>query len=171
MKEDKKTLNMNTEVNTDNINNHPPRNISPQKTIRTAPYTSTTSYINENDDQNYNYIENKMIDTIDSIELSRQQAVKRVTERLKEDNKKAIIDKENEEQRLAVVQIVNERKAAELHRKTLERIAQRNDMNRATQLQQMEIEEEQKRRNYASSLKADERLLKMDELRKHTLNR
>ena len=117
------------------------------------------------------YVRVKINTEEDSIESSRQLALSRVTEKIREEKELAKIENQNKVQSQLVAQIVTERKTAELHMKTLERIAQRKDVERANKQRLLQLEEEQRVAEEVSHSKLDERIQKMDELRKKTLGR
>jgi hypothetical protein len=66
---------------------------------------------------------------------------------------------------------VNERKAEELRRKTLGRIAVQRGIKQASVSAQLEVEESKRRKEAVAILKADERLHVMNALRMQTLKR
>ena len=107
----------------------------------------------------------------DIIESSRQLALNRVTERIREEREQAKTDNNNKIQNSIVAQIVAERKAAELHIKTIERLSLRKDLERSLKHRLTCLEDEQKASEELSYSKLDERILKMDEMRKKTLSR
>ena len=117
------------------------------------------------------YIESKIAATEDTIEASRQQALNRVSGKIKEEKEQARMEKEIKLQNQIVAQAVTERKTAELHQKTIERIAQRKDIERANKQRLLDLEEEQRIYDEKAHSKLDERIHKMDELRRKTLTR
>lgn len=131
-----------------------------------------SDYDQDNSDKiSSRYIEDKIMEGDDVIEISRRLALKRVSQKLKEDQKQAAIDAAFKEEQQAVVVLVNERKAEELRRKTLERIAVQRGIKQALQLAQLEVEEGKRRKEEVAILKADERLHVMNALRMQTLKR
>jgi hypothetical protein len=107
----------------------------------------------------------------ESVQSSRLLASNRVTAKLKEANRLAKLETENKAQSLLVAQVVTERKAAELHTKTLERLSLRKGAERGRQLKSLQLEEEQKLVDDAANDKSDERMIRMDEFRRKTLVR
>ena len=107
----------------------------------------------------------------DMLETSRQLASDRVSAKVREDIKLAKIENQNKAQSQMVAQIVMERKTAELHTKTLERLSYRKDLEKANKLRAMQLEEEQKVLDDMANIKSDERMQRMDQLRKNTLVR
>lgn len=107
----------------------------------------------------------------ETLETSRQLASSRVSAKVREDIKLAKIENQNKAQSQMVAQIVMERKTAELHTKTLERLSYRKDLERANKLRAMQLEEEQKVLDDMANIKSDERMQRMDQLRKNTLLR
>ena len=107
----------------------------------------------------------------DVLETSRQLASNRVSAKVREDIKLAKIENQNKAQSQMVAQIVMERKTAELHTKTLERLSYRKDLEKANKLRAMQLEEEQKVLDDMANIKSDERMQRMDQLRKNTLVR
>ena len=113
----------------------------------------------------------RKLSTDEAVQSSRLLASSRVTAKLREVNRLAKLETENKAQSLLVAQIVTERKAAELHAKTLERLSLRKGAERGRQLKSLQLEEEQKLVDDAANDKSDERMLRMDEFRKKTLVR
>jgi hypothetical protein len=107
----------------------------------------------------------------ESVQSSRLLASSRVTAKLREVNRLARLETENKAQSLLVAQVVTERKAAELHAKTLERLSLRKGAERGRQLKSLQLEEEQKLVDDAANDKSDERMIRMDEFRRKTLVR
>lgn len=107
----------------------------------------------------------------ESVQSSRLLASSRVTAKLREVNRLAKLETENKAQSLLVAQVVTERKAAELHAKTLERLSLRKGAEHVRQLKSLQLEEEQKLVDDAANDKSDERMLRMDEFRRKTLVR
>lgn len=107
----------------------------------------------------------------DSVQSSRLLASSRVTAKLREDSRLAKLETESKAQSLLVAQIVTERKAAELHTKTLERLSLRKGVERGKQLKSLQLEEEQKVVEDVANYQSDERMLRMDEFRRKTLVR
>ena len=100
-----------------------------------------------------------------------RSALNRVTGKIREEREQTKIDNENKIQNTLLAQIIAEKKAAELHIKSLERITLRKDVERANKHRLLCLEEEQKAYEEISNSKLDERTLKMDEMKKKTLGR
>ena len=107
----------------------------------------------------------------EAIESSRQLALNRVTGKIREDREQLKIDNENKLKNALLSQIVAEKKASELHIKSLERISLRKDVERANKHRLICLEEEQRACEEISNSKLDERTIKMDEMKKKTLGR
>ena len=107
----------------------------------------------------------------EAIESSRQLALNRVTGKIREDREQLKIDNENKLKNALLSQIVAEKKASELHIKSLERISLRKDVERANKHRLICLEEEQRACEEISNSKLDERIIKMDEMKKKTLGR
>lgn len=113
----------------------------------------------------------KKLSAEESVQSSRLLASSRVTAKLREANRLAKLETENKAQSLLVAQVVTERKAAELHARTLERLSLRKDAEHVRQLKSLQLEEEQKLVDDAANNRSDERMLRMDEFRRKTLVR
>ena len=116
-------------------------------------------------------IKDKMNSNEAAIESSRLLALNRVTGKIREEREQTKIDNENKIQNTLLAQIIAEKKAAELHIKSLERITLRKDVERANKHRLLCLEEEQRAYEEISNSKLDERILKMDEMKKKTLER